>query len=68
MNHCINAGGGKDSKAVMQIIGRGTRISEGKTKVHVWDFVDTQKTLSDHFFERLNVYASNGWKVRVKKM
>ncbi len=63
LNNCIVAAGGKDSKMVMQIVGRGTRIDEGKDTVKIWDFLDPQKYMAPHSIERINVYARNKWKI-----
>ena len=65
LNNCILAGGGKDEKMVMQVVGRGTRIDEGKTTVRIWDFLDPHKYMSVHTIERMKVYAQNGWKINI---
>ena len=65
LNNCIVAAGGKDEKMVMQIVGRGTRIDEGKDTVRIWDFLDPQKYMSGHSIERIGVYAKNKWKINI---
>ncbi len=67
LNNCINAGGGKDEKMVLQIVGRGTRVDDGKTTVNIWDFLDPQKHLAQHCIERMIVYREQGWDVSILK-
>jgi superfamily II DNA or RNA helicase len=67
LNNCILAGGGKDEKMVLQVVGRGTRVDEGKNTVNIWDFLDPQKYLSQHCIERMIVYRDQGWDVRILK-
>ncbi len=52
---------GKSNIQVLQFIGRGTRISEGKTTLEVVDLVDCYKYLSQHFCERMAIYLKEGW-------
>lgn len=65
LNNCIVAGAGSDDKMVMQIIGRGTRIDEGKDTVKIWDFLDTHKYMSSQTIKRMEVYAKSEWKINV---
>ena len=65
LNNCINAAGMKDSKTIIQIVGRGTRVDEGKTTVKIWDFLDRGDHLSEHCFDRINTYVANGWKISI---
>ena len=65
LNNCVNAAGMKDSKTIVQIVGRGTRVDDGKTTVKVWDFLDRAYHLVDHCMERIEVYHNNGWKVSI---
>lgn len=59
---CINAGGGLDEKRTLQIIGRGLRKSENKSKVKIYDFEDnSHKYLRDHTKERKRIYKEMGW-------
>lgn len=67
LNNCILAGGGKDEKMVLQVVGRGTRVDEGKNTVNIWDFLDPQKFLSQHCIERMIVYREQGWDVSILK-
>lgn len=65
LNNCIIAGAGSDDKMVMQIIGRGTRIDEGKDTVKIWDFLDTHKYMSSQTIKRMEVYAKSEWKINI---
>lgn len=65
INNIIVGGAGKDDKMVMQIVGRGTRIDEGKNTVKIWDFVDPYKSLSVQCLNRMRVYSNQGWEVKV---
>lgn len=67
LNNCIVAGGGKDEKMVLQIVGRGTRIDEEKDTVYIWDFLDPQKYLSQHCIERMITYREQGWEVVIHR-
>lgn len=65
LNNVIMAAGGKDSKGVLQAIGRGTRLDEGKTEVTIWDFLDPYKYLSEHSIGRVKLYKDSDWDVEV---
>jgi len=65
LNNCIVAGGGKDEKMVLQVVGRGTRVDDGKTTVTVWDFLDPQKYLAEHCIQRMRVYNQQGWEISI---
>ena len=67
LNNCVVAGAGKDEKMVMQIVGRGTRVDEGKDSVVIWDFLDPQKLLAQQCIERMLVYREQGWSVSILK-
>jgi superfamily II DNA or RNA helicase len=57
----INAGGGKAWISVLQTAGRGLRRAIGKEDVSIVDFIDCGRYISEHFAERMNIYAENGW-------
>ena len=61
LDHIINAVGFKEEKAVMQAIGRGLRIAEGKDFIKLTDFLDPYKYLAEHSILRLQVYVKNNW-------
>lgn len=65
LNNCILAGGGKDEKMVLQVVGRGTRVDKDKKTVNIWDFLDPQKHLAQHCIERMLVYREQGWEVSI---
>lgn len=65
LNNVIMAAGGKDQKGVLQSIGRGTRLDEGKTEVHIWDFMDHYKHLAEHSIGRIKIYKDAEWDVEV---
>ena len=67
LNNCILAGGGKDEKMVLQVVGRGTRVDKDKKTVNIWDFLDPQKHLAQHCIERMIVYREQGWEVSILK-
>ena len=57
----INGAGGKSEVAVVQIAGRGLRITPEKDTVEIVDFLDPYKYLSQHCVLRLQTYVKNGW-------
>jgi len=59
----IMAGGGKDSDALVQKIGRGLRWKEGKDKLILIDFMFQSGTLRKHSNARIKTYKSKGYKV-----
>jgi len=61
LDHIINAVGFKEEKAVMQAIGRGLRIAEGKHFIKLTDFLDPYRYLAEHSILRIQVYAKNNW-------
>lgn len=65
LNNVIMAAGGKDQKGVLQSIGRGTRLDEGKTEVTIWDFLDPYKFLSEHSIGRIKFYKEAGWETDI---
>lgn len=54
--HLILAGGGKAEYRQLQRIGRGMRVSEGKDKLIVFDFLDRGKYLGKHSKQRAESY------------
>ena len=65
LNNVIIASGGLDPKTVLQKVGRGTRLDEGKTEVTIWDFMDNYRYLSNHSIARMELYAFSGWKINI---
>ena len=65
LNNVIMAAGGKDQKGVLQAIGRGTRLDEGKTEVNIWDFMDPYRHLAEHSIGRIKIYKDAEWDVEV---
>lgn len=62
IRNLIVAGGGRSQRKVIQRIGRGMRISEGKTSVNVYDFYDEQnEILCNHSEERIKFYEKEGF-------
>jgi len=63
-------GGGKKSYvAAIQRVGRGMRISEGKSSFEVWDVLDKgQSWLAKHARGRRRAYLSEGYDVEVLKV
>ena len=61
LNNVIMAAGGKDQKGVLQAIGRGTRLDEGKTEVNIWDFMDPYRHLAEHSIGRIKIYKDAHW-------
>jgi intein/homing endonuclease len=59
----INAAGGDSHANISQIMGRGERIHQSKTKVFIEDFFDDGKFLSRHSKHRINYYRKEGFKV-----
>lgn len=54
----ILGGGGRAAHRQVQRIGRGQRVSEGKTSLIVVDFKDEGKYLSKHSAERIKGYRN----------
>jgi len=61
LNHVINAVGLKEEKAVLQAIGRGTRVTDDKKVINVTDFLDPYKFLAEHSVLRMSIYIKKGW-------
>jgi len=62
----INAAGKASVVAALQRIGRGMRVSAGKTRFQVWDVWDQgQKWLQEHAKERYQAYRDAGHDVHV---
>lgn len=64
----VNAAGKSSAIAVLQRIGRGMRVSKGKTTFEVWDIFDRGQTwLSQHATDRRRAYTQGGHKVKLVK-
>lgn len=50
---------------VLQRIGRGVRVDEGKSDVKIYDFKVGAKYLEKHFKQRLRIYGREGFEVRM---
>jgi superfamily II DNA or RNA helicase len=50
------AGGGKAPHLTVQRVGRGMRLSEGKERLFVFDFLDEGKYLKNHAGQRERTY------------
>jgi superfamily II DNA or RNA helicase len=62
LNCCILGGGGKSPIKLLQNIGRGMRISKGKSHFTIIDFDDiSHKYLINHSSERYKTYENLGW-------
>jgi superfamily II DNA or RNA helicase len=60
----ILAGGGKSKIKNLQRLGRGLRLSEGKTEVEVVDFFETgSKYLRQHALDRQKLWESEGYDI-----
>jgi len=63
IKYILNAGGGDSSANVLQIVGRGVRKHESKSKVWVEDFWDMGKYIQDHSKHRVLTYKQEGFKI-----
>lgn len=59
----IMAGGGKDSDALIQKIGRGLRWKEGKDKLILVDFMFDDGILQKHSKERIKTYKKKDYQI-----
>lgn len=59
----INAAGGDSHENISQLMGRGERKHESKTKTILEDFFDDGKYLQRHSKHRLSYYSREGFKV-----
>lgn len=59
----INLAGGEGPEGVLQIIGRGTRTHESKSKFYFTDFWDAGNHLERHSKRRIAYYKNEGFKV-----
>lgn len=59
----INTSGGESPETPLQIIGRGTRTHDSKTKFYFDDFWDAGKYLERHSKHRIAYYKNEGFKV-----
>jgi superfamily II DNA or RNA helicase len=50
----------KSVPRIMQRIGRGVRVEEGKEEVSVWEFVVDSKYIKNHLKKRVDYYAKEG--------
>lgn len=64
INKVIIAGGGKSKRQLIQRVGRGVRLSEGKKELQVIDIMDqNQNLLENQAKERRRVYKKAGFTV-----
>lgn len=61
----INAAAGKSPIENLQRPGRGTRLTEDKTELLFYDFVDPFRYCSEHCLDRMKIYAAQGWQIEV---
>lgn len=62
LNTVINAAGSKSEIFCLQIVGRGMRISPGKTTFTIIDFFDpSSHYLVNHFGHRISMYFEKNW-------
>lgn len=71
----INAMGHKSVTETIQVIGRGTRVADGKTTFELWDIFDTASDLRSgnsgnqwnhrHSRERRKIYLGEGYDVKI---
>lgn len=62
----VIASGGRSIIAALQRIGRGMRVTPGKTEFEVWDFDDRgNKWLEKHTRVRVQAYTSEGYETTV---
>lgn len=59
----INLAGGEGPEGPLQIIGRGTRTDDSKTKFFFDDFLDVGNYLARHSNRRISYYKNEGFKV-----
>jgi superfamily II DNA or RNA helicase len=59
----INAAGGDGPAVPLQLLGRGSRIHESKTKTYFEDFMDAGDHLMHHSKHRLSYYKAEGFKI-----
>jgi len=58
----VNASGGKDDLQIVQLIGRGLRLMEGKKEMTLVDFFDESSNyLIKHFGNRICLFSEKGW-------
>ena len=58
----INAAGGKSEIQTLQFLGRGSRATEEKDLLYIFDYYDpSHRYLRDHFCERLTLFFDMGW-------
>lgn len=63
----VNAAGYESTIATIQRLGRGMRVTEGKSEVEVWDFFDVgNEYLARHARTRRNTYAAQGYETVVE--
>lgn len=53
----------KSVSRIMQRIGRGVRVEEGKGEVGVWEFVVDNRYMKDHLKKRIEYYGKEGLEV-----
>jgi superfamily II DNA or RNA helicase len=59
----INLAGGEGPEGPLQVIGRGTRTDESKSKFYYEDFYDAGQYLERHSKRRISYYKNEGFKV-----
>jgi superfamily II DNA or RNA helicase len=65
----ILAGGGKSPVRNLQRLGRGLRISEGKSHLEAYDFYDNStRWLRNHSNERKKLWTSEGFDISIKEL
>lgn len=52
---------GKSTKALLQALGRGRRVTATKKKLDVYDFLQPYKFLAGHTIRRIQVYVDKDW-------
>jgi len=61
----INCAAGKSKIENIQRPGRGTRLSEGKNQLIVYDFIDPYRYLAEHSNERIMLFAEQNWNIEI---
>ena len=61
--YILNASGSDSNATISQIMGRGERVHEGKSKMYIDDLYDLGKYINRHSNHRINYYRKEGVKV-----
>lgn len=64
----ILAGAGKDPSRMVQRVGRGVRVSEGKTHCMVYDFDDQTHPFDSQVASRMQACSDEGWEIVVREL